>query len=79
MPSSFGQWLFVILALLIGFGVGWFVVGRRRSGTPATPTVETTPAVTATVDEPRPVAVVDEPPATATVAEQPAPTETATT
>ncbi|MEU9514974.1 helix-hairpin-helix domain-containing protein [Micromonospora sp. NPDC048169] len=77
MPSSFGQWLFVILALLIGFGAGWFVVGRR-SGAPATPSAETAPEVTATVDEPRPVAVVDEPPATATVAEQPAPTETAT-
>ncbi|RQX20066.1 hypothetical protein DLJ57_28020, partial [Micromonospora chalcea] len=66
MPSSFGQWLFVILALLIGLVAGWVLFGRRP-GAPATPTVEGAPAVTATVDEPRPVAVVDEPPATATV------------
>ncbi|MEW2543014.1 helix-hairpin-helix domain-containing protein [Micromonospora chalcea] len=76
MPSSFGQWLFVILALLIGLVAGWVLFGRRP-GAPATPTVEGAPAVTATVDEPRPVAVVDEPPATATVTE-PAPTESAT-
>lgn len=76
MPSSFGQWLFVILALLIGLVAGWVLFGRRP-GAPATPTVEGAPAVTATVEEPRPVAVVDEPPATATVTE-PAPTESAT-
>ncbi|WP_174537464.1 helix-hairpin-helix domain-containing protein [Micromonospora chalcea] len=78
MPSSFGQWLFVILALLIGLVVGWVLFGRRP-GAQATPTVESTPVVTATVDEQRPVAVVDEPPATATATvTEPAPAESAT-
>ncbi|MFI5833551.1 helix-hairpin-helix domain-containing protein [Micromonospora sp. NPDC051300] len=79
MPSSFGQWLLVILALLIGVGVGWAVFGRRSGADTSTPTVEGAAApateVTATVDEARPVAVVDESPAPAAVTDQPRPVE----
>ncbi|WP_181568708.1 helix-hairpin-helix domain-containing protein [Micromonospora robiginosa] len=79
MPSSFGQWLLVILALLIGVGVGWAVFGRRSGADASTPTVEGAAApateVTATVDEPRPAAVVDETPAAAAVTDHPGPVE----
>ncbi|MGW5672867.1 hypothetical protein [Micromonospora sp. NPDC003776] len=59
MPSSFGQWLVVILALLVGLVVGWVVSGRRTAAGPTT-TVEGQPAAEATVDQERPEAVVDE-------------------
>ncbi|MEU2171649.1 helix-hairpin-helix domain-containing protein [Micromonospora chersina] len=79
MPSSFGQWLVLILALLVGLGIGWVVSGRRNAAGSGTPTVEgaavPAPEVTATVDQERPEAVVDEVPAPAAVTEQPAPVE----
>ncbi|MEU0152900.1 hypothetical protein [Micromonospora fulviviridis] len=79
MPSSFGQWLVLILALLVGLGIGWVVSGRRNAAGTGTPTVEgaaaPAPEVTATVDQERPEAVVDEVPATAAVTEQPVPVE----
>ncbi|MET7804946.1 helix-hairpin-helix domain-containing protein [Micromonospora chersina] len=79
MPSSFGQWLVLILALLVGLGIGWVVSGRRNAAGTGTPTVEgaaaPAPEVTATVDQERPEAVVDEVPAPAAVTEQPAPVE----
>ncbi|MEU9739256.1 helix-hairpin-helix domain-containing protein [Micromonospora chersina] len=79
MPSSFGQWLVLILALLVGLGIGWVVSGRRNAAGTGAPTVEgaaaPAPEVTATVDQERPEAVVDEVPAPAAVTEQPAPVE----
>ncbi|MFC0032916.1 hypothetical protein ACFFMM_25660 [Micromonospora chaiyaphumensis] len=79
MPSSFGEWLVVILALLVGLGIGWVVSGRRSAAGAGTPTVEgaaaPAPEVTATVDRERPEAVVDEVPPPAAVTEQPAPVE----
>ncbi|MFG2164257.1 helix-hairpin-helix domain-containing protein [Micromonospora chersina] len=79
MPSSFGQWLVLILALLVGLGIGWVVSGRRSAAGTGTPTVEgaaaPAPEVTATVDQERPEAVVDEVPAPTAVSEQPAPVE----
>lgn len=75
MPSSFGQWLVVILALLVGLVVGWVVSGRRTTAGPATTTVEGEPAVAATIDRERPEAVVDEVPAPAAVTEEPSVTD----
>ncbi|MFR9777579.1 hypothetical protein ACL02O_16180 [Micromonospora sp. MS34] len=75
MPSSFGQWLVVVLALAVGLVVGWVVSGRRSAAAPATPTVEGGPTVEATVDQERPAAVVDEAAAPAAVTDEPAPAE----
>ncbi|MFE9955366.1 hypothetical protein [Micromonospora sp. NPDC005299] len=79
MPSSFGQWLVLILALLVGLGIGWVVSGRRSAASSGTTTVEgaaaPAPEVTATLDRERPEAVVDEVPAPAAVTEQPTPAE----
>ncbi|WP_262285686.1 helix-hairpin-helix domain-containing protein [Micromonospora sp. MA102] len=79
MPSSFGQWLVLILALLVGLVIGWVVSGRRNTAGTGTPTVEgaaaPAPEVTATVDRERPEAVVDEVPAPAAVTEAPAPAD----
>ncbi|WNM38243.1 hypothetical protein RMN56_24350 [Micromonospora halotolerans] len=79
MPSSFGQWLVLILALLVGLVIGWVVSGRRNAAGTGAPTVEggaaPAPEVTATVDRERPEAVVDEVPAPAAVTEAPAPAD----
>ncbi|MGY0005140.1 helix-hairpin-helix domain-containing protein [Micromonospora sp. I033] len=79
MPSSFGQWLVVILALLVGLVIGWVVSGRRSAAGAGTPTVEgaaaPAPEVTATVDRERPEAVVDDVPAPAAVTEESTPAE----
>ncbi|MGR6320407.1 helix-hairpin-helix domain-containing protein [Micromonospora soli] len=77
---SFGQWLVVILVLLVGLVVGWVVMGRRSAGGPASPTVEGAPATDAAeadavVDQERPTAVVDEVPPPAAVTEEPVPAE----
>ncbi|MEU4480456.1 hypothetical protein AB0F68_20735 [Micromonospora sp. NPDC023966] len=79
MPTSFGQWLVVILALLVGLVIGWVVSGRRSAAGTGTPTVEgaaaPAPEVTATVDRERPEAVVDEVPAPVAVTEEAATVE----
>jgi predicted flap endonuclease-1-like 5' DNA nuclease len=79
MPTSFGQWLVVILALLVGLVIGWVMSGRRSAAGTGTPTVEgaaaPAPEVTATVDRERSEAVVDEVPAPVAVTEEAAPVE----
>ncbi|MEU1753221.1 hypothetical protein ABZ436_11245 [Micromonospora matsumotoense] len=81
MPSTFGQWLIVILALLVGLAGGWALWGRQKPTT-AAPIVEGDPVVglsaeekaaAATIDAPRPVATVDSSPAPAAVVDEPAP------
>ncbi|WP_319461701.1 hypothetical protein [Micromonospora sp. RTP1Z1] len=83
MPSTFGQWLILILALLVGLAAGWVVWGRQAAASPTAPIVEGDPVAEATevsaptttnVDHERPEAVVDEVPPPA-VTEQPAPAE----
>ena len=84
MPQSFGQWLIVILALLVGLLGGWVLRGLRAAASPTAPIVEGDPVAgvtevnapaTATVDQDRPEAVVDEVPAPAAVTEEPTPAE----
>ncbi|SCL33479.1 Helix-hairpin-helix domain-containing protein [Micromonospora rhizosphaerae] len=79
MPSTFGQWLIVILALLVGLVGGWVLRDRRAAASPAAPIVEGDPVAgvaelgvseTATVDQERPEAVVDD--ATASTDTEPA-------
>ncbi|SCG67604.1 hypothetical protein [Micromonospora inositola] len=84
MPSTFGQWLILILALLVGFAGGWVWRGRQAAAGPTAPIVEGDPVAgaaevsaptTATVHHERPTAVVDEVPPPAAVTEEPAPAE----
>lgn len=84
MPQSFGQWLIVILALLVGLLGGWVLRGLRAAASPTAPIVEGDPVAgvtevnapaTATVDQDRPEAVVDEVPPPAAVTEEPTPAE----
>ncbi|MFF3852393.1 helix-hairpin-helix domain-containing protein [Micromonospora sp. NPDC002575] len=83
MPSSFGQWLIVILALLVGAAAGWVLRGRQETPSSATPIVEgdpvagvavvSSPAPEATIDEPRPEATVTPASAPVAVLDRPAP------
>ncbi|WFE56130.1 helix-hairpin-helix domain-containing protein [Micromonospora sp. WMMD712] len=74
MPSSFGQWLIVILALLVGAAAGWALRGRQETPSGATPIVEGDPvAGVAVVSSPVPEATVDEQRPEATVAPAAAP------
>ncbi|MGN9804665.1 helix-hairpin-helix domain-containing protein [Micromonospora sp. L32] len=87
MPSTFGQWLIVILALVLGGAGGWVARGRQAAATAERPEpmVEGDPVVglseeekaeatvTATVDTPQPAATVDVAPAPAAVIDAPAP------
>ncbi|MDH6460629.1 putative flap endonuclease-1-like 5' DNA nuclease [Micromonospora sp. A200] len=87
MPSTFGQWLIVILALVLGGAGGWVARGRQATATAERPEpmVEGDPVVglseeekaattvTATVDTPQPAATVDVAPAPAAVIDAPAP------
>ncbi|MEV4544778.1 hypothetical protein [Micromonospora echinaurantiaca] len=85
MAWSFGHWLILIVALLVGLAAGWVLRGRRDAAAAGSPSMdggaaggmtavvaEPTPA--ATTDTVRPEATVD--PAPAAVAEQPAPVDT---
>ncbi|PWR13223.1 hypothetical protein DKT69_21540, partial [Micromonospora sicca] len=65
MPSTFGQWLILILALLVGLAGGWLLWGRQAADGPTAPIVEGDPVAdaaevsaptTATVDHERPAA-----------------------
>ncbi|MDG4819702.1 helix-hairpin-helix domain-containing protein [Micromonospora sp. WMMD956] len=74
MPSSFGQWLIVILALLVGAAAGWALRGRQETPSGPTPIVEGDPvAGVAVVSNPAPEATVDEQRPEATVAPAAAP------
>ncbi|MEU4717321.1 helix-hairpin-helix domain-containing protein [Micromonospora purpureochromogenes] len=87
MPSTFGQWLIVILALVLGGAGGWVARGRQAAATAERPEpmVEGDPVVglseeekaaatvTATVDTPQPAATVDVAPAPAAVIDAPTP------
>ncbi|WP_346533481.1 helix-hairpin-helix domain-containing protein [Micromonospora sp. DPT] len=87
MPSTFGQWLIVILALVLGGAGGWVARGRQAAATAERPEpmVEGDPivglseeekaaaTVTATVDTPQPAATVDVSPAPAAVLDAPTP------
>ncbi|RZU76502.1 hypothetical protein EV384_5162 [Micromonospora kangleipakensis] len=84
MPSTFGQWLILILALLVGLAGGWVLRGRQAAASPTAPIVEGDPVApaaevsapaTATVDHERPAAVVDDVPPPAAVTEEPAAAE----
>ncbi|MEV6708569.1 hypothetical protein [Micromonospora wenchangensis] len=80
MPSTVGQWLVVILALLVGLAGGWALWGRQKP-TAAAPIVEGDPVVglspeekaAATIDAPRPAATIDDSPAPAAVVDEPTP------
>ncbi|WP_228544203.1 hypothetical protein [Micromonospora sp. S-DT3-3-22] len=80
MPSTVGQWLVVILALLVGLAGGWALWGRQKP-TAAAPIVEGDPVVgltpeekaAATIDAPRPAATVDTSPAPAAIVDEPTP------
>ncbi|MFI7426282.1 helix-hairpin-helix domain-containing protein [Micromonospora sp. NPDC049836] len=74
MPSNLGQWLVLILALLVGLVIGWVVSGRRTGADRVSPTVEGAPAG-AVVDQERPTAVVDEVPQAVAVTEEPTPAD----
>ncbi|GAA4563487.1 hypothetical protein GCM10023176_07550 [Micromonospora coerulea] len=84
MPSTFGQWLILILALLVGLAGGWVLRDRQAAASPTAPIVEGDPVAgaadtgvpaTATVDHERPAAVVDDVPPPAAVTEEPAQAE----
>lgn len=84
MPSTVGEWLIVILALLVGLLGGWVLSGRLRPAARPEPIVDGDPVVgvteveapaTAVVDQDRPAAVVDEAPPPAAVTEEPEPAE----
>ncbi|KWV32075.1 hypothetical protein [Micromonospora rifamycinica] len=85
MPSTFGQWLIVILALLVGLAGGWALWGRQKP-TVTAPIVEGDPVVglspeekaAATIDAPRPDATVDAAPLPAAVVDEPAPHQATT-
>ncbi|MFG2100130.1 hypothetical protein ACGFJ5_05955 [Micromonospora echinaurantiaca] len=85
MAWSFGHWLILIVALLVGLAAGWVLRGRRDAATAGSPSMDggaaggmtavvAEPAPAATTDTVRPEATVD--PAPAAVAEQPAPVDT---
>ncbi|MFG1953560.1 helix-hairpin-helix domain-containing protein [Micromonospora sp. NPDC048830] len=66
MPSTFGQWLFAILALLVGLAAGWVLRGRQDAQASI---VERAPAAGATGVSDAPVeATIDVQPPAATVA-----------
>ncbi|MFJ6194589.1 hypothetical protein [Micromonospora sp. NPDC092111] len=78
MPSTFGQWLIVILALLVGLAGGWLLRGRRTPD--AAPSIvagdpvvglSTEEQAAATVDTPRPAATVDATPVPVAVVDEP--------
>ncbi|WP_036371962.1 helix-hairpin-helix domain-containing protein [Micromonospora sp. ATCC 39149] len=81
MPSSFGQWLIVILALLVGTAAGWALRGRQDTSPASTPIVEgdpvagvavaSSPTAEATVEEQRPEAAVAAVSAPAAVLDRP--------
>ncbi|NYF59697.1 hypothetical protein [Micromonospora purpureochromogenes] len=87
MPSTFGQWLIVILALVLGGAGGWVARGRQAAATAERPEPmvegdpvvglseeeKTAATVTATVDTPQPAATVDVAPAPAAVIDAPTP------
>ncbi|WP_433341939.1 helix-hairpin-helix domain-containing protein [Micromonospora sp. CA-111912] len=83
MPSTFGQWLIVILALLLGAAAGWVLRGRQDPPATVTPIVEgdpvagvavvSGPTAEATVDTHRPEAIVAPAAAPAAVVDRPAP------
>ncbi|SCE96663.1 hypothetical protein [Micromonospora mirobrigensis] len=89
MPSTVGQWLIVILALLVGLAAGWVLNGRRTTADPVRPIVEgdpvagvtdldAEPPMPATVDQQRPEVTIDEaPPAAVTADATPVEAETA--
>ncbi|MEV0157809.1 helix-hairpin-helix domain-containing protein [Micromonospora sp. NPDC050686] len=83
MPSTYGQWLIVILALLVVLAVWWVLRGRRAAtratqsvveGDPVAGVAETHPPTEATVDQRRAEATIDEAPSAAVTAE-PVPAE----
>lgn len=59
MPATFGQWLIVILALLVGLAGGWALWGRQRPAT-GTPIVEGDPVVGLSAEE-KAAATIDAP------------------
>ncbi|MFI0793389.1 hypothetical protein ACH4OY_11920 [Micromonospora rubida] len=83
MPSTFGQWLIMILALLLGAAAGWVLRGRQDAPTTGTPIVEgdpvagvavaSGPTAEATVDAHRPEATVAPAVAPTAVVDPPAP------
>ncbi|WP_422756127.1 hypothetical protein [Micromonospora sp. WMMD708] len=81
MPSTVGQWLVVILALLVGLAGGWALWGRQKPTAAVAPIVEGDPVVgltpeekaAATIDAPRPAATVDDSPAPTAVVDEPTP------
>ncbi|MFI1194641.1 hypothetical protein ACH4T9_15470 [Micromonospora sp. NPDC020750] len=83
MPSTFGQWLIVILALLLGAAAGWVLRGRQDAPATVAPIVEgdpvagvavvSGPTAEATVDTHRPEAIVAPAAAPAAVVDPPAP------
>ncbi len=83
MPSTFGQWLIVILAILLGTAAGWVLRGRRGAPATGTPIVEgdpvagvavmSAPAAEATVDTKRPEATIAPAAETIAVVDRPAP------
>ncbi|MEH0843981.1 hypothetical protein V6U81_16475 [Micromonospora sp. CPCC 205711] len=83
MPSSFGQWLIVILALLVGLAGGWVLRGRQATtAAPQGPSImgddpvvglseeEKATATLATVDAPQSEATIDSTPAPAAVVDE---------
>ncbi|MDO3705257.1 hypothetical protein Q3W71_26655 [Micromonospora sp. C28SCA-DRY-2] len=85
MAWSFGHWLILIVALLVGLAAGWVLRGRRDAAATGSPSVDgaapggmtavvAEPAPAATTDNVQPEATVD--PAPAAVAEQPGPVDT---
>ena len=83
MPSSFGQWLIVILALLVGLAGGWVLRGRQATtAVPQGPSImgddpvvglseeEKATAALATVDAPQSEATIDTTPTPAAVVDE---------
>ncbi|GAA2223275.1 helix-hairpin-helix domain-containing protein [Micromonospora olivasterospora] len=80
MPSTFGQWLFAILALLVGLAAGWLLRGRQGAPGARPSTAEGDPVAgvagppaEATVDLQRPAATVVPVTAQEAVVDEPAP------
>ncbi|MGS2614992.1 helix-hairpin-helix domain-containing protein [Micromonospora sp. LZ34] len=83
MAWSFGHWLILIVALLVGLAAGWVLRDRRDAAAAGSTRVDGAAGMTAVVADPapaattetvRPEATVD--PAPAAVAEQPGPVDT---